>query len=73
MNPNRLRVSGYNKVETLITKCKVRQIDGILLSEVNTKWNISNKAKILRKMKVVGKNVELIFAYSSNHNATTLD
>ena len=73
MNPNRLRVSDHNKVQTLITKCKGRQIDGILLSEVNTKWTTSNKAKMLRKMKAIRRNVELIFSDSSDYNATTSD
>ena len=73
MNPNGLRVSDYDKVQTLITKCKARQIDRILLSEVNTKWTTSNKAKMLRKMKAIRRNMELIFADSSDYNAITSD
>ena len=73
MNPNGLRVSEHDKVQTLITKCKARQIDRILLSEVNTKWMISNKVKMLRKMKAIRRNIELIFADSSDYNTTTSD
>ena len=37
MNPNGLSVSDRDKVQMLINKCREKQIDNLLLMEVNTK------------------------------------
>ena len=60
LNLNRLRCSDSNKIQMIIEKLKEMQIDSYLLTETNIKWIMSNKMKMLRKMKALRQNIETI-------------
>ena len=62
-----------DKTQILINKCKEKQIDRMILIEVNAKWAISNKDKMLRKIKNIGRNVKLIHIDSTDYTIITLN
>ena len=70
LNPNGLRTTNTKKLNMLIEKCKEMQIDILLMSEVNMKWTTINKEKMTKAMKKMHQNIEIVYADSSDQEAT---
>ena len=46
------------------------QIDGLIMSQVNTKWTSQNRERIKAKLALLNRNIELIVADSNDHDLT---
>ena len=57
INPNGLRNNAEFKIKQLINAIQEYNIDMIMLSETNCKWNTSNLANIKNKFKTIHRNI----------------
>ena len=51
MNVHSLYLQNNEKIDYIISKCKILEIDAVFLIEPNIKWTIYNKEKIMNKFK----------------------
>ena len=54
----------------MLERYKELQIDTYLSSKVNMKWTIINTEKMIKAMKELSRNIELVFTDSTDQNAT---
>ena len=59
MNACGFAPSNNEKIEMMVTKCQEMGIDVLLLNETNTKWNYMNQDKITRRLKVLGREINI--------------
>lgn len=62
--------SNDDKVEMMIEKCKELRIDVLLLNETNTKWSHRNQDKIKRRLKELGREINIKTADSGRWELT---
>lgn len=63
-------LSNDDKVEMMIEKCKELGIDVLLLNETNTKWSHRNQDKIKRRLKELGREINIKTADSGRWELT---
>ena len=51
MNVYSLYLQNNEKIDHIINKCKILEIDTIFLIEPNVKWTTHNKERIINKLK----------------------
>ena len=73
MNINGMRSNNKEKINYFIEACMRYNIDCFLLIEMNTKWTISTTDKIRTKLHLLGRELYLSFADSTDHTATPSD
>ena len=64
---NRLNLKNDKKLDHIIESCQKLQVNTIFIIEPNVKQIISNKERIYRKMKKLGRNAEILVADSIDH------
>ena len=57
----------------LIDKCEKFNIDIVLLNETNTKWMVPNRDKMKRKLKILGRQIQIETLDSKLWNTTSSD
>ena len=73
MNPYSLLLCNEKKYNMLIQSCKNKQIDAMIISESNAKWNIINKESTYQKLRELHRNKKIEFADSNNYEITNSD
>ena len=66
LNPREYRSNNQLKVQILINRCEKYNIDIILLNETNTKWIVLNRDTMKRKLKSLGREIQIETADSKS-------
>ena len=70
INPHGLRENADFKIEQLIQGINQHNIDIIMLSETNCKWNTSNIAKMKTKFQSIHRNIEINSSDTQEYDIT---
>jgi len=73
MNPHSLLLRNKEKYNILVQSCKNKQINAMIISEPDGKWNTINKERIYQKLIELHSNIKIEFSDSNDYEITDSD